>query len=77
MGFLLFALNNQGRGARLEDAHVFDVFLGPGIEEGSRAVAIRYRLRSSDHTLSNEEVAPIRAEMIRAAEGLGARLRGA
>ncbi|HEY4606139.1 MAG TPA: phenylalanine--tRNA ligase subunit beta [Acidimicrobiia bacterium] len=61
----------------VEDAHVFDVFLGPGIEEGSRAVAIRYRLRSSDHTLSNEEVAPIRAEMIRAAEGLGARLRGA
>jgi phenylalanyl-tRNA synthetase beta subunit len=40
-------------------------------------VAIRYRLRSDDHTLSNEEVAPVRQAMIDAAEALGARLRGA
>jgi len=67
-----------GAGAELmESAQVFDVFLGPGVDEGSRAVAIRYRLRSADHTLTNEEVSPVRQDMITAAEDLGARLRGA
>ena len=61
----------------VESARVFDVFVGPGVDQGSRAVAIRYRLRSTDHTLTNEEVSPVRQDMISAAEGLGARLRGA
>lgn len=67
-----------GAGADLvESARVFDVFRGPGVDEGSRAVAIRYRLRSADHTLTNEEVSPVRQSMISAAEQFGARLRGA
>lgn len=61
----------------VESARVFDVFRGPGVEEGKRAVAIRYRLRSDDHTLTGEEVAPVRAAMIAAVETLGAQLRGA
>jgi phenylalanyl-tRNA synthetase beta chain len=61
----------------VESARVFDVFRGPGVDEGSRAVAIRYRLRPADHTLTNEEVSPVRQSMISAAEQLGARLRGA
>ncbi|MGH8942777.1 MAG: phenylalanine--tRNA ligase subunit beta, partial [Acidimicrobiia bacterium] len=67
-----------GAGSDLvESARVFDVFRGPGVDEGSRAVAIRYRLRSADHTLTNEEVSPVRQSMISAAEQFGARLRGA
>jgi phenylalanyl-tRNA synthetase beta chain len=61
----------------IEDARVFDEFHGSGVGEGNRALAIRYRLRSRDHTLTNEEVAPIREAMIQAVEGLGARIRGA
>jgi phenylalanyl-tRNA synthetase beta chain len=61
----------------VEEAGVFDEFRGPGVEGGHRAIAIRYRLRADDHTLSNEEVSPVRAAMIDAAESLGARLRGA
>jgi phenylalanyl-tRNA synthetase beta chain len=61
----------------VESARVFDEFHGPGMGDGERAVAIRYRLRSSDHTLSNEEVSPVREAMIQAVEALGARLRGA
>jgi phenylalanyl-tRNA synthetase beta chain len=61
----------------VESARVFDEFLGEGVGEGNRALAIRYRLRASDHTLTNEEVAPVREAMIRAAGELGARLRGA
>ncbi|HSO50566.1 MAG TPA: phenylalanine--tRNA ligase subunit beta [Acidimicrobiia bacterium] len=60
----------------VESARVFDEFRGPGVEEGKRAVAIRYRLRADDRTLTNEEVSPVRAAMIAAAEGLGAQLRG-
>jgi phenylalanyl-tRNA synthetase beta chain len=65
-------------GAELvESARVFDVFRGPGVESGHRALAIRYRLRAPDHTLTNEEVQPVRQAMVAAAEALGARLRGA
>ncbi len=64
-------------GGLVESSRVFDVFRGPGLEDGTRAVAIRYRLRAGDHTLTNDEVAPIRQGMIAAAESRGARLRGA
>jgi phenylalanyl-tRNA synthetase beta chain len=66
----------EAGGGLVESAHVFDEFRGPGVEAGKRAVAIRYRLRSGDHTLTNEEVSPIRAAMITAVEALGAQLRG-
>ncbi len=64
-------------GDLLESSSVFDEFRGGDLESASRAVAIRYRLRAADRTLTNEEVAPTRNAMIRAAEGLGAKLRGA
>jgi phenylalanyl-tRNA synthetase beta chain len=64
-------------GGLVESSRVFDVFQGPGVDEGTRAVAIRYRLRATDHTLTNEEVGPVRQAMIAVAETLGARLRGA
>jgi len=75
VGDLIDATADAGSGL-VESARVFDVFRGPGIGEGSQAVAITYRLRSDDHTLSNEEVKPVREAMIAAAERLGARLRG-
>jgi phenylalanyl-tRNA synthetase beta chain len=61
----------------VESARVFDVFRGQGIDSSERAVAISYRLRSAEQTLTNEEVQPVRLAMIAAGEGLGARLRGA
>jgi phenylalanyl-tRNA synthetase beta chain len=61
----------------VESARVFDVFRGRGVAESERAVAINYRLRSPEQTLTNEEVQPVRLAMIAAGEGLGARLRGA
>ncbi|MGH8871015.1 MAG: phenylalanine--tRNA ligase subunit beta [Acidimicrobiia bacterium] len=75
VGRLLETTVGAGSGL-VESAHVFDEFRGPGVEEGKRAVAIRYRLRASDHTLTNEEVAPVRVRMISAGEALGAQLRG-
>jgi phenylalanyl-tRNA synthetase beta chain len=75
VGDLMEATTAVGSGL-VESARVFDVFRGPGVDEGSRAVAIRYRLRAADHTLTNEEVSPVRQDMITTAEELGARLRG-
>jgi phenylalanyl-tRNA synthetase beta chain len=76
VGDLVRATVEEGAGL-VESARVFDLFTGPGVGEGRQAVAITYRLRSDDHTLSNEEVQPVRQAMITAAERLGARLRGA
>jgi phenylalanyl-tRNA synthetase beta chain len=76
VGSVLEATVDAGR-ALVESARVFDEFRGTGIPDGSRAVAIRYRLRAPDRTLTNEEVSPVREAMIDAAAALGAQLRGA
>ena len=73
----LLEATSGAAGDLLEDAHVFDEFKGEGLGEGSRAIAISYRLRAPDRTLTNEEVAPVRSAMIAAGESRGARLRGA
>jgi len=43
----------------VEDVSVFDVFSGSSLGKGRKSVAIRIRLRASDRTLSDEDVAPI------------------
>jgi phenylalanyl-tRNA synthetase beta chain len=73
---LLDATTNAGSGL-VEVSYVFDEFKGSGVGEGERAVAIRYRLRAPDRTLSNEAASPVREAMIEAARKLGAKLRGA
>jgi len=59
-------------GELLEQARVFDEYR-PG--DGRKSLAIRYVLRA-DHTLTNEEVAPLRRAMVDAASAVGAELRG-
>lgn len=75
-GRLLAATIGAGAGL-VESARVFDEYRGPGVEPGKRALAITYRMRAPDRTLSNEDVAPLRAAMINAAAELGCELRGA
>jgi phenylalanyl-tRNA synthetase beta chain len=72
----LLAATSDAADELLERASVFDEFRGKGIGAGRRAIAIHFRLRSGDRTLSNEEVAPVRQAMIDAAASLGATLRG-
>jgi phenylalanyl-tRNA synthetase beta chain len=54
---------------------LFDVYRGKGVAEGSRSLAYRLRLQAADRTLTDDEVAGIRAKCIAAAEKLGAKLR--
>lgn len=73
-GDIVAATRKAGAGL-VESARAFDEF--SGASGGHRAVAIRYRLRAPDRTLTGEEVAEVRTVMIAAGEVLGARLRGA
>jgi phenylalanyl-tRNA synthetase beta chain len=59
----------------VEQVKIFDDYRDAAA--GLRAVAIRYRLRAPDRTLTADEIGDERARMIEQAAALGARLRGA
>lgn len=65
----------EGAGGLLESVRLFDVYRGPGLAEGTRSLAVRCRLVADDRTLSEGELADLRAAMIASAGGLGATLR--
>jgi phenylalanyl-tRNA synthetase beta chain len=65
-------------GELLESVEVFDVFTGGPLPPGRKSVAIRLTMRAPDHTLSDEELAPLRKDIAEAvAERFSGRLRGA
>ena len=67
----------EGAGELLEDVRVFDVYQGPGIEEGKKSVAFALRFRAPDRTLTADEASAAReAAVAVAAERHGAVLRG-
>jgi phenylalanyl-tRNA synthetase beta chain len=63
-------------GELLESLALFDVYRGAAVPEGTRSLAYRLRLCASDRTLTDQEVAEVRARCIGAAEQAhGATLR--
>ncbi len=65
----------QAAGALVEEVALFDVFrVSPA--DASRSLAYRVRLRATDRTLTDAEVASVRSACIAAAEKLGCTLRG-
>ncbi len=69
------ALREAG-GDLLESVHLFDVYRGTGIDEGSRSLAYRLRFCAPDRTLTDEEVGGLRTRCIDAvAAAFGAVLR--
>ena len=66
-----------GAGGRLlGGAEVFDVYEGEQVPDGKRSLALRLEFRAPDRTLTDAEVATVRAEIVAALEGIGADLRG-
>ena len=64
-------------GELLESLALFDVYRGAGVPDGTRSLAYRLRMCASDRTLTDQEVAEVRARCIAAVEQAhGARLRG-
>ena len=63
-------------GELLESVHLFDVYHGTGIDEGSRSLAYRLRFCAGDAHFTDEEVGGLRTRCIDAvAEEFGAVLR--
>ncbi|MEE1622000.1 phenylalanine--tRNA ligase subunit beta [Zafaria sp. Z1313] len=57
----------EGAGGLLEDIALFDVYAGPGIEEGSKSLAFGLRFRAADRTLTADEASEARAAAVSAA----------
>ncbi|MHB8531841.1 MAG: phenylalanine--tRNA ligase subunit beta [Solirubrobacteraceae bacterium] len=63
-------------GEMLESAEVFDVYTGAQVGEGRRSLAVALSFRSLEHTLTDEDVAPLRERIVAALERIGGELRG-
>ena len=59
----------------LREITLFDVYRGAGLPENHKSMALKVILQSTEDTLTDEVVEPIVAELVAAAEGVGAKLR--
>ena len=59
----------------IQEITLFDVYRGTGLPENHKSMALKVILQSTEDTLTDEVVEPIVAELVAAAEGIGARLR--
>lgn len=66
----------RSAGDLLTGVSVFDVYTGQGVPEGEKSLALRLRFRTSDRTLSDEEVDPLMDRIVEGLAPLGGRLRG-
>ena len=63
-------------GSVVQDARVFDVYMGEQVGEGKKSLAVNVVMRAADHTLPADEVLAVREAIIGAAEAeFGAVLR--
>jgi phenylalanyl-tRNA synthetase beta chain len=63
-------------GEILDEVSVFDVYTGEQIGEGRRSLALSLSFRSSERTLTDEDIAPVRGRIVAALAELGGELRG-
>jgi phenylalanyl-tRNA synthetase beta chain len=66
----------QAAGNLLVDLRLFDVYRGPGVDNGARSLAYRLRLQAADRTLTDAEIAVARDKAIATVAKMGAILRG-
>jgi phenylalanyl-tRNA synthetase beta chain len=62
--------------ASIVGARLFDQFVGPGVPEGRKSLAVEVTLQSFDKSFTDEDLAAISAKVVAAAAKLGATLRG-
>lgn len=72
---LLNVLNGTGNRLVREIA-LFDVYRGVGLPENHKSLALKVILQDDEATLTDETVDAVTGELIRAAESIGAKLRG-
>ncbi|MFD0705240.1 phenylalanine--tRNA ligase subunit beta [Alloscardovia venturai] len=69
------AVVHEAAGELLESIELFDVFTGSPLEEGQKSLAYSVTFRAPDRTLDSDDTDALRAQIIKAAEGVGATLR--
>ncbi len=74
-GRVVAAVEEAG-GELLRSVGVFDVYSGEQVGAGKRSLALRLEFRAPDRTLTDADVAPLRAAIVAALERIGATLRG-
>ncbi len=52
----------------IESSVIFDVYSGKGIPEGKKSVAVRVRYRSTERTLTDEEISKVHDRLVRSME---------
>ena len=62
-------------GELLQRAEIFDLYRGEQIGEGRKSLALRLEFRAAGRTLTDEEVAPVRAAISDSLEAIGGSLR--
>jgi phenylalanyl-tRNA synthetase beta chain len=62
--------------ALVSDVSLFDVYAGKGIEDGHKSLAIDVTLSPKDETLTDAQIEAVSAKIVKAAEKVGAVLRG-
>jgi phenylalanyl-tRNA synthetase beta chain len=63
--------------ALITGARVFDVYVGPGVPEGAKSLAVEVALQPRERTLTDAEIEALSAKIVAAAEkAVGAKLRG-
>jgi phenylalanyl-tRNA synthetase beta chain len=63
-------------GELLRSAEIFDLYRGAQVGDGNKSLALRLEFRAPDRTLTDEEVAPLRARISDSLEAIGGSLRG-
>lgn len=59
----------------IADVQIFDVYMGKGIEEDKKSVALSVTLQPREKTLTDAEIETISQAIIKAAEKIGAKIR--
>ena len=54
----------EAAGPLCEEVRIFDVFRSPSLGEGRKSLAFTLRFRAPDRTLTDEEVADVRARIV-------------
>jgi phenylalanyl-tRNA synthetase beta chain len=62
--------------ALISNVSLFDIYVGKGIDDGQKSLAIDVTLSPKDETLTDAQIEAVSAKIVKAAEKIGAVLRG-
>jgi len=72
----VLSVMERSKGRDVEDIVLFDLYRGKGVPEGKKSIAVRVRYRSSERTLTDEEITKMHGKLIKALNAqLGAEIR--